>query len=121
MEWKKNGSGDFDVEKERIVRSTPKPLPLPRPTGTEERNKGTVPRLLARMMKNRQKCVDDEKTKANRTSEIRLAHADRHARFCLESIYPHYWFHFHYFVRHYGFCLWSFFFLDTQKIYASLY
>ena len=73
MEWKKNGSGDFDVEKERIVRSTPKPLPLAiatQPTGTEERNKGTVPRLLARMMKNRQKCVDDEKTKANRTSEI---------------------------------------------------
>ena len=45
MEWKKNGSGDFDVEKERIVRSTPKPLPLPRPTGTEERNKGTVARI----------------------------------------------------------------------------
>ena len=45
MEWKKNGSGDFDVEKERIVRSTPKPLPLPRPTGTEERHKGTVARI----------------------------------------------------------------------------
>ena len=69
MEWKKNGSGDFDVEKERIVRSTPKPLPLAIATAHGTQRNATReqwPGLLARMMKIRQKCVDDEKTKANR-------------------------------------------------------